>query len=314
MAKVAKHFDRIEIKTTGHLASRLGVPLAVLEDLAAHSDLHYDKFDKQVGKKVRTLYMADASLTRIHKLIQKHLLDTFNYPLSLQGGIKQRSLSTNASPHTGKKNVGRFDIKNFFPSVRPKRVYNTFVALGCAPDVARMLTRLVTADNHIPQGFKTSPKIAALVLLSADRRLRPFLKKYGIRESVWVDDFILSGDYPIKKLAPAVRKIFQQEGFVSHKEDVMYANQRQIVTGAVVNAKVGVLKEMRKLVMAIVHGSEKFGVKEYYKHSVKEKTSLRKFIQQVDGQLSHMMALDKAKYTPLQARWRKATENFRHMV
>lgn len=313
MAKATKKFDRIEIKTTAHLASRLGVPLSVLEDLTEHIDLHYDRFEKQVGKKVRTLYMADASLTRIHKLIQKHLFDTFNYPPSLQGGIKERSLATNASPHAGKKNVGRFDIKNFFPSVRPKRVYRTFVSLGCSPNVARMLTRLITADNHIPQGFKTSPKIAALVLLNTDRRLRPFLKKYGIRESVWVDDFILSGNYPIKKLAPAVRKIFQQEGFVSHKEDVMYANQRQVVTGAVVNSHVNVPKELRERVEKIVHGTEKYGAKEYYKHAVKEKTSLRKFLQSVDGDISHMMALNKEKYTTLQLRWRKATEPFRHM-
>lgn len=314
MAKERKLFDRIDIKTTEHLAFRLGAPLQVLEDLADHMDLHYEKFEKQIGKKTRLLYTPDASLSRIHKLIQKKLLDTFNYPPSLQGGIKERSLRTNASPHVGKKNVGRFDIKNFFPSVRPKRVYKTFRDLGCAPDVSRLLTRLVTADNHIPQGFNTSPKVAALVLLNTDRRLRPFLKKYGITESVWVDDFILSGGYPLKKLAPAVRKIFRQEGFTSHKEEVMYAHQRQVVTGAVVNKKVGVAKEVRVSIERIVHGAEKYGLKEYYKHSVKEKTSLRKFIQTIDGRVSQMISLDRDKYLPLQGRWREATKDYRHMV
>ena len=191
----------IRINTLKELSLRLGIELAILQDVAKYINLHYEKFPKRIGKKERMLYKTDYSLGKIHNRIERRLLDRFDFPPSIQGGIKGRSLLTNTKPHAEKMNVGHFDIKNFFPSVKPRRVYNAFNKLECSPDVAHLLARLVTADEHLPQGFGTSTKIAALILLNADKRLSIFLKKYGIKHTIWVDDITVSGKYPIKKLS-----------------------------------------------------------------------------------------------------------------
>ncbi|MFA4873620.1 MAG: reverse transcriptase family protein [Patescibacteria group bacterium] len=294
----------IKINSLRELSLRLGIELKVLQDVAEYINIHYEKFSKKMGEKVRMLYEADHSLEEIHRQIEKRILNRFDYPLSLQGGIKGRSRLTNAMPHVKKLNVGHFDIKSFFPSVRPSHVYCTFHKLGGAPDVAHLLTRLVTADNHLPQGFKTSTKVAALVLLDADRRLSHFLKKYGVVHNIWVDNLTVSGSYPIKKLVSGIRRILRQEGFESHKEKFVYSHERQAVLGVVVNVKPNVPKDMRKEVDGIVYKCEKFGVRSYLKVT-KQNMRIKQFLRHVNGKLSSMLAVDKEKYRPLYERWQK---------
>lgn len=292
----------IKINTLNELSKRLGIGLTVLQDVAKHIDLHYEKFPKKIGKKVRMLYEADHSLGEIHGRIETRLLNRFEFPPSIQGGIKGRSLLTNAKPHVKRINVGHFDIKNFFPSVQPSKIYNTLDKLGCSPNVAHILARLVTADRHLPQGFRTSPKIAALVLLNSDKRLAGFLKKYGMRHTIWVDNLTISGSYPIKKLSSGIKNILQKEGFEVHKEEVIYADKRQLVTGVVVNTKPSVRKEKRQEVERIIFNCEKLGVKNYLASTDCE-LSIKDFIKRVNGKISSMLAIDKLKYRPLWKKW-----------
>lgn len=301
-------FNSIRINTLNELSKRLGIERGVLQDVAEHIDIHYEKFPKKIGKKERMLYEADHSLGEIHKRIEVRLLNRFEFPPSIQGGIKGRSLLTNAKPHVKRTNVGHFDIKNFFPSVRPSRIYNALNKLGCSPNVAHILARLVTADGHLPQGFRTSPKIAALVLLNADKRLASFLKKYGMRHTIWVDDLTISGSYPIKKLSSEIKNILQQEGFEVHKEEIIYSNKRQLVTSVVVNTKPSVQKERRQEVEKIIFNCEKLGLKNYLM-STECKLSIKSFTKGVNGKLSSMLAIDKEKYQPLYKRWQEIVSN-----
>ncbi len=298
----------IKINTLKELSLRLGIELTVLQNVVKYINLHYEKFPKRIGKKERMLYKADHSLEEILKRIERRLLDRFDFPPSIQGGIKGRSPFTNAKPHAKKMNVGHFDIKNFFPSVRPRQVYNAFNKLGCSPDVAHLLTRLVTADGHLPQGFETSTKIAAFVLLNADKRLSIFLEKYGAKHTIWVDDITISGKYPIKKLSSGIRKILKQEGFESHKEEVTYLNQRQVVTGVVVNTKPSIRKEKREEVKKIIFKCRKFGIKNYL-ISIKQKPDITSFVRKINGSLSNMIAIDDKKYRPLYQEWQKIVSN-----
>lgn len=294
----------IRINTLNELSKRLGIELGVLQDVAKHTNIHYEKFPKKIGKKERMLYEADHSLGEIHKRIEVRLLNRFEFPPSIQGGIKGRSPLTNAKPHVQRINVGHFDIKNFFPLVRPRKIYNTLHELGCSPDVAHLLARLVTADSHLPQGFSTSTKIAALVLLNTDKRLTNFFKKYGMKHTIWVDNLTVSGSYPIKKLTPAIRKILRQEGFESHKESFVYSNQRQLVTGIVVNNKPSVRKEKRREVERIIFNCEKLGVRKYLVENP-QKLDINGFVRKVNGKLSNMLMIDAQKYLPLYQRWQK---------
>jgi len=234
--------------------------------------------------------------------LDKKIFNRYNFPKSLQGGNSGRSLSSNANIHFGKKNVAHFDIKSFFPSISPKRVYETFINLGSSPDVARLLTRLVTAQGHLPQGFITSPKMSALVLLSLDKRLVKLFKKFGLKHSFWIDDLCISGSFPIDKLYKIIERIFKQEGFTINplKIDYKYSNKRQVVTGVIVNKKPDLAREKRKYLEKILYICKKYGLDNFLNKSGHDQS----FIKSFTGELSYAVSINPIKYRPLLEEWK----------
>ncbi len=305
-----RKFPHIKINRPQELAKRLKIPLDVLNRIAGNMAPHYHSWEGTKNGKTRKFYRAEHDLEAIHEKLNTEIFDRFDFPTEFQGAIQGRSLRSNALLHTGKKNVARFDIKQFFPSVHPRRVYNTLKRLGCQPDVARLITRLVTADGHIPQGFKTSPKVAALVLLPVNKRVIRLTEPFGVTPSLWVDDLSLSGSYPLRKLKPSIRKIFRQSGFTVHKDEdsPTYSNNRQIVTGVVVNTKPSVRREVREEIEKVVFLAEKNGLR-WYRRNHAQKIGLSKLGASVGGRIANMIAIDKEKYAPLQVRWQKVLEN-----
>lgn len=305
-----RKFPYIKINRPKELAKRLGIPLDVLKNVSEKLDTRYHSWTSQKNGKSRDFYRAEHDLEAIHEKMNTQIFDRFDFPPEFQGAIQGRSLRSNALLHSGKKNVSHFDIKRFFPSVSPKRVYATFVRLGCQPDVARLITRLVTAKGHLPQGFKTSPKVAALTLISVKERIVGLVSSVEVSPSFWVDDLALSGAYPLRKLKPSIRRIFRSAGFTVHKdqEPPIYSHQRQVVTGVVVNDKPSVKKEVWQDVEKIVFLSQKNGLR-WYKRKYAPTIGLVRLGQQVGGRIANMMAIDKEKYAPLQARWEKVLEN-----
>lgn len=300
----------IRINRPKELAQRLGVPLPVLKKLASGMDLRYRSWTSEKNGKSRTFYQAEHDLEAVHQALNTEIFDRFDFPQEFQGAIKGRSLRTNALIHAGKKNIARFDIKKFFPSVSSGRVYATFVRLGCQPNVARLITRLITAEGRLPQGFKTSPKVAALVLLPVNERIKGLTRPLGVSPSFWVDDLSLSGAYPLRTLKPSVRKIFRQSGFTVHKDEdsPTYNHERQVVTGVVVNTKPSIKKETRSEVEKIVFLAEKNGLR-WYKRRHAPALGLMKIAQRVNGRIANMMAIDRDKYEPLQRRWYAVLEH-----
>lgn len=304
MKKPPRKLSTINIKRPKELSLRLGIPLDILVSVSENMQLHCWSFEKKVGKKVRKLYNVSPELKGIHEKIDKEILDRFDYPKNFQGGIKGGSLRSNALPHSGKRNVGNFDLKNFFPSVKPSHIYKILVSLGSSPNVARLITRLATADGCLPQGFLTSPKIAGLVLLKMNRRLEQLFSSSGAKHTFWIDDLTVSASFPIEKLKPIIKRIAEQEGFIVHKDEnsPTYNNKRQMVTGAVVNTTPSVPREKRVATEKIVYLCEKQGIRTYWREHIKPRLALQKFVESTRGKISSMVAIDQ-KYKSLATRW-----------
>jgi len=265
--KIRKYLN---INTTKELTLQLGLSLDNLSRVVLDLDKYYIFREKVKDKKgkPRDFYEAKGELKIIHSRIDKNLLDKIYYPETIQGGVKSRSILTNAQYHTGKKYVANFDISKFFPSVRHKVVYNAFISQKCAPNVARLLTILTTADDQLPQGFKTSPKISGLVLREIDERLKKLLEPKGLVYTFWIDDLTISGDYPITKLKKIIEKIFTQCGFKLNTKKTYIASRnsrtkKQVCTGLTVNRGTNTSKEFRKKAKKELYLCEKFGVKNY---------------------------------------------------
>jgi hypothetical protein len=178
------------------------------------------------------------------------------------GFVPGRSICTNAGPHVGQRVVLNLDLENFYPSVSLNRVVAIFRSLGYCREAAIWLGRLTTTSlpaamhrqiesnsdlkpylgRRLPQGAPTSPSLANLSAFALDLRLAGLSRSFGANYTRYADDLTFSGDDQfLRSLAvfiPLVDQIVRSERFSlnKRKRKVIRNNQRQTVTGVVVNA------------------------------------------------------------------------------
>jgi RNA-directed DNA polymerase len=180
------------------LASRLGFPLEDLHRVADDVHAHYRQFPVVKGIKVRIVRPPLAELKLIQKRIKRKILDRIPLNDAAHGGVKGRAPASNAEQHLGQRCVINLDVRQFFDEVHHKMVYRLFCKeLGFGRDVARLITRLTTLRDVLPQGAPTSTAIANLFLATpVDRPISNESSRIGIRYTRFVDDMTLSGPNP----------------------------------------------------------------------------------------------------------------------
>ena len=156
--------------------------------------------------------------------------------------------------------VANFDIEQFFSNITSEQVCRIFCAIGAAPDVAKVLTRLTTFKGRLPQGTPTSPMLANLVAgyggrACLDGRIEGLCKKHRSRNGRWIDDISISGPRYLQKLKPTVERIIEQSGFKPNRDKGGFASNKesQVVTRHLVNVKPNVRKDERRRLRAILH-------------------------------------------------------------
>lgn len=211
-----------------------------LRRLCAHLGSYYREFPHK-GRPIAE----PLGQLRILQQRLKRLLAEIQLPEYMHGGVKDRSPLTNARFHVGKAAVLNFDIKQFFPSVKPWYVYKMFYErLRFPADVSHWLTKLVIFKGQLPQGAPTSTVVANLVILPLCRRLELLASKHYSDYGQFVDDGTLSGPIYLENLRGLVEKIIRQEGFQAspkpHKRRTRYYWQEQVVNGVRVDKGIGV--------------------------------------------------------------------------
>src|SRR5205085_8948548 len=83
-------------------------------------------------------------------------------------------------------------LKDFFPSTAAGRVHRYFRTIGWNRPAARLLTRLCTHHDGLPQGAPTSPRLSNLLNYRLDCRLTAMARKLGAGYSRYADDITLS--------------------------------------------------------------------------------------------------------------------------
>lgn len=206
----------------------------------------------------------------------------------MHGGIKGRSARTYASPHVGKPVLLKSDLKNFFPSVHRKRIYRLFCEqLKCSPDVARILTRLTTVKNQLPQGSPTSTAIANLVSMGMARRLHLLSVSVGAVVGTYVDDIAISGPGYVGRYKQLVKKVISQEGFEPNDEktEIYGRDDEQIAAGFRVNTRLDIpSKKLREIRAAIEALEGKMAIGEAVDDSM---------LASILGKISHVQSLNK---------------------
>lgn len=243
-----------------------------------NSDLYeIIKIPKSNGQE-RTLYSPNPYL----KQIQRNLL----YALSLKhspkicshGFEKMKSIRTNADSHVGKRNILKFDLEDFFPSISFKRIYGIFRSepYKFNKEIATFLAHICIYQSSIydkneagilPQGAPTSPLLANLVCRSLDNELMKLAKKYKCIYTRYADDICISSnlhDFPKKiynnnKLSDEILEIISKNDFKinSAKTKMMTHKQRQLLTGIIANEKLNIKRNYIKNTRAMLHNWKK---------------------------------------------------------
>jgi RNA-directed DNA polymerase len=299
----------INIFSLKHLALQLKIPveelLAVSGDIDQHYKLQLLKQEKKDGStKIRNIYHPSDRLTQILKAIDRRLLKQIKLVKAVHGARHHHSNVTNAKEHVCKKYVQNIDIKDFYPNVRSKIVYQTFIRLQCSPDVARCLTRLCTADNHLPQGYNTSPRLANLVLTPAIERIDNLCEQQALNFSILADDLTISGNKNPARLLRTIEKILGQYGFKTNEKTVLKnKEEQQIVTGVVVNKKLNIPDKEYRSLRRLLHECQQKRPCDVMSTLVDRQKrpfdSVEKFRRHVEGRIGYLAAINPLKASRL---------------
>ncbi len=182
--------------------------------------------------------------------------------------VRGRSVADHARAHAGQAVLLKFDLQDFFATVRASRVHATFVALGYSPAVARELMALCTTatpepvlerlraegglawtqamrlrDAHLPQGAPTSAALANLCAFRLDVRIAGLARSLGARYTRYADDIVLSGDgrllHRADRIEARIGGFALDEGFaLNHRKTRRVTRaRRQQVCNIVVNER-----------------------------------------------------------------------------
>lgn len=228
-----------------HLEWTLGVPRAVLRELAATAPAHYHPFRQRQGHKLRTIDNPDEQLKHVQRQINRRILDEIPMPDHLHGGVRRRSPLSNVAAHLGQRCLVRLDVEDFFPSITNRHVFSVWRDQLCFGRlVSSLLTQLTTYRFRVPQGAPTSTALANLVLAPVESALLERTAEVGVIYTRFVDDIGLSGDDPRAVIQEVVTRL-RAVGLRIHRkkladeQGIMGPRNPQLLTGYNANCRRG---------------------------------------------------------------------------
>ncbi len=283
---VANGLPRLE--SAEAIAEAMGITVKELRFLAfsrkTSTVSHYVRF--KLPKKTGGERLISAPMPRLkgaQQWILENLLEKVELHDAAHGFRRERSIVSNAAPHVGAEVVINLDLKDFFPSIRYKRVKGVFRGLGFSeaaasvfglictePDIEEVALDgktyfVATGERHLPQGAPTSPAITNILCRRLDKRLLKMATEAGFKYTRYADDLTFSTSGEAKQnICNVLRRtesIVAHEGLTVHpdKTRVLRRSRQQEVTGVVVNEKANVPKKELKRFRAVLFQIEKDG-------------------------------------------------------
>lgn len=188
----------------------------------------YSQFGEFWG---RTINPPKEELKELQKRINSYLVENIQMPSYAFGGIKRKDNIRNARFHKGQKFVFQTDLKDFFPYITHKMVYEMFVRVGFSHDVSSLLTKLTTYKGHLPQGAPTSTTIANLVFVPTGLEIQAIAEREGLRFTTFVDDVTMSSQSDFKHVVPEIVQTITSHGFKISQGKTTYKSGITEVTG-----------------------------------------------------------------------------------
>lgn len=266
------------IFNTSNLAALVGYRKAYLKKAALYAEYFYRTFYvKKRDKTSRRISEPLPSLKEIQTWILNEIL--YNLPSNnvsrfAKGYIPKRDILDNTKYHKDQDMVVSLDIKDFFPSIRRDFVERIFLNMGYSSNISNLLSKLCCSHNCLPQGAPTSPYLSNLYLSSFDAEVSEFAKSQNIKYTRYADDLTFSGEFEPKSVIEFVTvKLYGlQLRLNDAKIKIMRRNQRQIVTGIVVNDFAQAPKFVRNKIRQEVYFIKKLGLAQHLKNTNNERS------------------------------------------
>lgn len=314
-AGIINEQDKILIEEYNNRLRENNVPIIYnLRHLRQLLGIHKSAQDRLFGNKKRNSYRIfyipkksggfrkieapSDELKSIQLWIKENILDKFSVSQYAKGFVKGTSIYDNAIQHVKKELVVNIDLKDFFPSIQYREIYKIFKYIGYTDSVSKLLTNLCTNGAEVlPQGSPASPAISNLVSLKMDKRLGCLANKIGANYTRYADDITFSGKRNIKKYINLIQKIIREEGYAINEDKfrLQYSNQRQEVTGLIVNSGVSVSEQQINKLKNAIYYCKKYGVKDHMEYIKCEKGFYREhlyglayFIKMIDKEKGQM--------------------------
>jgi retron-type reverse transcriptase len=311
------------LKTPQELADWLTVPPGKLAWLAHRfqpgqrpesvqkAHYHYHWTQKRSGGH-RLIEAPKALLKQVQQQILHDILNKVPAHAGAHGFVTGRSILSNARPHVGQYLLLKFDLEDFYPSVRFPRIVAIYRSIGFSREVALWLARLTTSvvphnlvqptrspyllypylSRHLPQGAPTSPALANLSAYSLDVRLSGLAQKYHLTYTRYADDLTFSGSRrfggALREFIPLVERILRDERFRVNKRKrrVLRCFGRQTVTGVVVNSRPNIARHEFDLLKATLANCRRHGP------STQNREQHPDFRSHLRGRIAHVMHLN----------------------
>ncbi len=314
----------------GALAEGLDVPIPGLWRLtrsaswqrqAPLGDQHYryELLPKRTGG-WRLLEVPHPYLRALQRKVLDELVARVPPHEAAVGYVRGRSVVDHARAHAGQAVLLKFDLQDFFATVRASRVHATFAELGYSPAVARELMALCTTatpepvlerlrteggltwtqamrlrDAHLPQGAPTSAALSNLCAFRLDTRIAGLARALGARYTRYADDIVLSGDARLLRWADRVETRLGawalDEGFaLNHRKTRRVArSRRQQVCNVVVNVRPNLPREEFDRLKAQLHACATKGA------SAQNRAGVPNWEQHLRGRVAWAEQLNAAK-------------------
>lgn len=250
----------LAIKSLKHLYYLLQTSKKELEEILDNLDNFYQPYQKPKKKKdgtirtkngiveTRKICPSIGRLKEIQNRIKTQILRKYEFQHFVHGGVKGKDNISNANVHKGNKYFFTTDLKDFFPSINNRVVYQTFIKNSFSADASSVLTKLITYQGNVPQGIPTSTYITNITALPLDYDLVKLCNENEIKYTRFVDDLSFSSKKDFQKLTEQIIETIKKHKYKINDRKTLYKIGPTEITGVevrnnVIKASEGILEK-----------------------------------------------------------------------
>lgn len=280
------------IYNTSNLSALVGYRKDYLKRAVVYTPYFYrDFYIKKRNGKLRAISEPLPSLKDIQIWILQNILEKVKVSPFAKAYKKNTSIIENVRFHKKQSQLLTIDLKDFFTSIKVHSVEDIFKSLGYSNIISNLLAKLCTRDGYLPQGAPTSPYISNIYFKKIDDLISKYCLQNNIKYTRYADDLSFSGEFNEKEMTNFVINSVKDFGLEVNYEKIthMKPNQRQTVTGIVVNEKPQVVFYKRNQIRQEMYFIQKFG---FDNHVSRIKIKKRNYFQHLLGKINFILHLN----------------------